>query len=766
MDALVADSTNDDVEFSVSDPFGFGIRSSTPSVPPGFGPPGLVLPHGHPEPVLPDPFALKPPSRIVPTSAPFTPSRISSLVSNIANPLTNVSGPPTPTQSKTQLKAPESSTAQAKNDLKVFAGSSGLSKAIASHTTQVNIKSEDFPALESSKVKTTPGAVLIKATGFAKVAPFATISKKSASATSIDTVPTVQAVPKATEKRSTPGVLNIVTSSSKLDGAKEVVGASSLFPPLPSSTPVVTASPPLSRPTAVTGKSTKVLPTSKAETPTAGTTPSSTASIFPSNYHVSKQAGLISINKLERSGTPTSENISDNASMTSASISRANSPPPSKVGSAPIRVNTKSMQKKQRKELQKEKEKQELEATVTKPEPEAEIGPIMGRKKKQKKERVVSGATGGSTPAASRPPSPAPVRSTIEEESISETKFPPEPVTEKQSRLEKVSTIKAPDTKGKGRVAKAQRPPTPEPVSTVAEVEEESMEKPTPTPASVLQDLISSGVIHDLPNLCFLKSPASNNRNQEYQIDLQSAMPKLTISPEDRAALLSGQPVRKSLDGPNRIMLTPNGDCVRNLSLEEEELYLTLQANIAKEAGPAAFTSAKHHANGGFTLIGGRAVPNGPPAFFPQLTNPMDPVSKIQRDEALTYINQYVLPSLSTNSQLEKALNANALDAEVLRSSEAASWASWGNDPPAPRPEGSTVATHEGILASGLESMTAHFAIGRDVDRGQPLGNVSLLSLSDAESAMQLAKKETEGLEKRFNALLKKNRRLLLGSGH
>lgn len=62
--------------------------------------------------------------------------------------------------------------------------------------------------------------------------------------------------------------------------------------------------------------------------------------------------------------------------------------------------------------------------------------------------------------------------------------------------------------------------------------------------------------------------------------------------------------------------------------------------------------------------------------------------------------------------------------------------------------------------------MTAHFAVGRESSRGQPLGNVTLLSLSDSETAMQSAKKETEKLEKSLNQLLKKNRRLLLGAGH
>jgi CCR4-NOT transcription complex subunit 4 len=200
-------------------------------------------------------------------------------------------------------------------------------------------------------------------------------------------------------------------------------------------------------------------------------------------------------------------------------------------------------------------------------------------------------------------------------------------------------------------------------------------------------------------------------------------------------------------------MLTPNGDYVRNLSPEEEERYLQLQANLAESAGPASFISGKHNASNGFTLIGGRAVPNGPPSFFPAPAGtipPLDPVSKIQRDEALSYINQYVLPSLSTNKQLENALNANALD----------NFPSWGGSEEA------------GVLASGIDGMTAHFAVGGNSadggigGGGRPLGNVSLLGCREAESAMVAARKEAEGIEKRLTALVKKNKRLLLGSGH
>ena len=498
--------------------------------------------------------------------------------------------------------------------------------------------------------------------------------------------------------------------------------------------------------------------------------------MFPHNFASSRQASIASNSRLERPGLPTSEIISDNASITSASMSRASSPPPSKIGSAPVRTTTKSMQKKQRREAQKEKEKLDVELTAAKPELEPEIGPIMGRKKKQKKERTVHSAAGGSTPAVSRPASPGLVDPVNEEtKSVAETAEQlQDQSTGSSTPVEKAtnkSTSKLPDSKGKGK-AKVQRPATPEPVPSVTEPEEEITEKPIPTPASVLQDLLSSGIIPDVSNLNFLKAPSVNFRHQDAPVDMQNAHPKLTITAEDRAELLAGKPVFKNIEGGSRIMLTPNGDCVRNLTSEEEKRYLELQARIAEEAGPTAFFSAKHHANNGFTLVGGRAVPNGPPSFFPlpnSATTPMDPVSKIQRDEALSYINQFVLPSLSTNSQLEKALNANALDVDMLRSSESSTWASWGGDPAAPHVEtgeGPCGGSHDGILATGLESMTAHFAIGKDIDRGQPLGNVSLLNLSEAESAMQMARKETENLEKKLNALLKKNRRLLLGSGH
>lgn len=427
------------------------------------------------------------------------------------------------------------------------------------------------------------------------------------------------------------------------------------------------------------------------------------------------------------------------------------------------------MQKKQRKEIQKEKEKLELEAAAAKEEPKVEeVAPIMGRKKKQKKEPTMRSVTGGSTPAASRPPSPGPANTPPLLEDRTPRASPIEQSQDKASPIEsEVVRTRGQDsrnkTKAKGHAAAAGNT-TPEPVAPI-EVEEEGVTagKPIPSPASVLKTLIASGDISDATQLALFKTPGVTIR-VPHDTEVQAQGQKLTITPEDRAALLSGKSVRKKEDGPTRILLTPNGDYVRNLTPDEEERYLQLQGNLAKEAGATAFVSTKHNANNGFTLIGGRAVPNGPPSFFPAAAGTvpaLDPVSKIQRDEALSYINQYVLPSLSTNSQLEKALNANALDAELSRSTESGGFPSWTS-----HPHGTDEHDQAGILATGLDGMTAHFAVGRDGDSGRPLGNVSLLSLPESETAMQAARKEVEMIEKRFFALVKKNKRMLLGSGH
>ena len=166
----------------------------------------------------------------------------------------------------------------------------------------------------------------------------------------------------------------------------------------------------------------RVVPTStpKTEAPPAVPTPSATAvGKLPSRKP--------SVASMNLPGTPSSEHVSmsDNMSMTSASQSRANSPPlpgVTRVGSAPIREKTKSQQKKDRQERAKAKEEEEkarlLKGDAIAEEPAQEA--IVSRKKKEKKEKapkpvkikeVVEKSepvTTDTTPTVSRPVSPGP----------------------------------------------------------------------------------------------------------------------------------------------------------------------------------------------------------------------------------------------------------------------------------------------------------------------------------------------------------------------
>lgn len=800
VDALVAD---DNDSTAMQHEYHMPARTSTPSIPPGFD-----LPHAHPMPSTPAPVAapvsapvpapaavtMPPPGlapvvkeeniaksgpapRVssLPSTAQFTPPRSSAAmhVPRVATPLSTVSIPPTPTPvpavvvakpnlSKSKVKE------QAKEDVKSLAANSGLSKTIATQASQKMdapvLQADDFPTLSKAAAKDTAVPSGPRAMN--------TASKKATAATT--TTPAAASSTKpATVKKSTPGILNITLpsttqnqASTKETPAKTPVSAkpaieSSAFPPLPPAAPatatVVTTAP-------KGPKTLRVLATPKTESPTSGATPPQSAT--------SAQAPAISATRQSSivPSTPASEVISDNASHTSATLSRPSSPPPTRIGSAPVRTTTKSQLKKARKEAMREKTELELELAAEHNEVE-EIGPIMGRKKKQKKPSKTPSVPITASKASSRPQTPKIEKGDNEKA---------QKVTAESTSLKKASPVisesvgKSDNKKTKTKGSGGQQTP-PEPPAPLADVGDDTAEKPTPTPNVVLQELRSHGEIKDPENLALLNPPPSYNHRSEFRGDsFHELDPKLVITEEDRAALLAGQPVHKVQPGGGRIMLTPNGDCVRNLSEAEEKKYLELQARIFKTAGPTAFVPSRHNATNGFTLIGGRAVPNGPPSFFPPLdgnlpNGPVDPVGKIQRDEALSYINQYVLPSLSTNSQLERALNANALDAEMLRPSDPQAWASWSTHNQNGNGEGRSTQEHtpyggsrqDGILASGLESMTAHFAVGRENGRCQPLGNVTLLSLSDSENALTTAKKEHENLEKRMAQFVKKNRRLL-----
>ncbi|KAI9682384.1 MAG: transcriptional repressor general negative regulator of transcription subunit 4 [Caeruleum heppii] len=396
-------------------------------------------------------------------------------------------------------------------------------------------------------------------------------------------------------------------------------------------------------------KTIRLVSTPKTETPnpmSVLTSSPATAASPASKLHSRKP----SVASMARPATPASEMNSDNISMTSASMSRANSPPPSKVGSAPQRVQTKSQQKKQRKEAKKEMEKTEpVEAKIAVPAEEKEIAPILGRKKKQKS-KPVSG-TADDVTAPSAPVSPAGKGQQLET----------------QTAEPKVSM--APPKKGVQETTKMEETEATEPVSAV---EASQPRRKSATAADIIAEMIASG--HLDPSHAVLKPPPNVHQRFDFSAaDLADFERSLTLTNEDLAALTEGRSVRipfsreitddgeKASVDDRGVLVTPGGDVLRGLSPEQEGRYLELEQRIGTTSGAIRFTSARQMSGeGGFSIVGGRVLYNGPmSASHPSDTGSIvthsdgagfnvstDPANKVRINGALGYINQFVLPAL------------------------------------------------------------------------------------------------------------------------
>jgi CCR4-NOT transcription complex subunit 4 len=345
IDALVADEP---IDANIRQPpgaFELLARSGTPSVPPGFS-----FPSAHPSPAISH--------SSLPTASVGRQTPPVALSKAFVKPPVTASSPLT---KKAITPMPE-----AKKAVKALAAESGLSKDISKAKSK--LLDEDFPALNSPKPPAAtpvipPKAAASKATS-SKKSPDKSTDKakekakdkgkekeKSAPAatptpapekTEIPKLPKLEtkalekgpdkvlekAADKKAEKRPVPGILNIAAATKaaqvkNLEAQSAVDKATaerdSAFPALPLPTPV-SASSPLAR---AAPKTLRVVSTPRTEAPS---TP------------ILATPAVRSVAASIRPETPASELISDSASIISASISasRTNSPPPSKIGSAPV----------------------------------------------------------------------------------------------------------------------------------------------------------------------------------------------------------------------------------------------------------------------------------------------------------------------------------------------------------------------------------------------------------------------------------------------
>ncbi|POR33104.1 Uncharacterized protein TPAR_06697, partial [Tolypocladium paradoxum] len=669
---------------------------------------------------------------------------------------------------------------EARKNINPVAVDSGLATIISSRSrpnqprAAAALVDEDFPALNAPKARkqqiaspAIPAVPTPKGTPAPKKPIDKVFEKATAKPNSRPGAAPTQPVESGQKKQGPGNPQPSKAAVSRPEGSTKTTGSadsSAVFPQLPMPSASRTASP-APRPAS---KTIRVMPTARTE-----------AAALPSPVHsVASKA----VSGSYRPDTPGSEIISDTASVMSASVSasRAGSPPPSRIGSAAIRSTTKSQQRKQRKEATKQETKIIAEAPKSEAE---EHAPVLGRKKKQKKEKPAS-ATAAQTCADSPAQEPVkdeePASASAQREGSNGKDSEDADLNAKATSIKKSAKAKGKEKEKEKPAALPSQPPAPPPEATPAPQPTEP-EKPQPGPASVFAEIRNSLWTTAVETLLMLRPVASSSSRQDHgNNNAQSnqtgyckdcACKCGEIHDDDLAALRAGKPVRKQfhVDG-SRMLITPNGDCIRGLTPEEEDAFLDLQAAIAATAeNPGAFVAPRHQpGSGAFSLIKGRAVPNGRPNIFPATSQPQsqDPIGKLQREDALSYINQYVLPRLNlgaSNMGFPKG-------ASPARDSAAASLNSL-----APYFYGPDAAAGVGIYSApdGARAMQDFASSGAaqgdeagKIPGASGVGGMPLMSVEDAEMALAAARKETEKLEKGLNAVIKRNRRLLLGSGN
>ncbi|KAJ2984510.1 hypothetical protein NUW58_g6022 [Xylaria curta] len=239
---------------------------------------------------------------------------------------------------------------------------------------------------------------------------------------------------------------------------------------------------------------------------------------------------------------------------------------------------------------------------------------------------------------------------------------------------------------------------------------------------------------------------------------------KAIVGKEDEEKLNAFQPVRKAVHG-QEVLLTPNGDCLLNLTPKESTLFLQLQDRLRSSSIlPTAFSAPRYAPATGFSLVKNRAVPNGPPSYFPLGPDsyPSDPVGKMHREEAISCINQHVLPSLNLGSY--KTTGGNANFTKNVNLQQLAPWIyANGDNAEDQRKLFTGRPTDEyGTSSVGNPTDAVYGAYDHAENGPSPaIGSTPLMSVDDAETVWLQSKKQHEALDKKFRQLQARNRRLL-----
>ncbi|KAE8405215.1 hypothetical protein BDV37DRAFT_282168 [Aspergillus pseudonomiae] len=336
----------------------------------------------------------------------------------------------------------------------------------------------------------------------------------------------------------------------------------------------------------------RVVDTPKTETPPPA---SATQSISSQLAMAKGRSRRPSVSSISRPDTP-GDFGSEADLYTSASVSRANSPPASsRIGSAPVRAMTKSQAKKERRQKAKEMEAKKHEAVSAIVE-EPVQAPIIGRKRKTKKTPASNPESNTATPDNTNEaakPNTSGKEVTDKADQRAETKK--NKSKDKAAKDTKPSVVEEKEAPAQKTAAEAWRSN-----NTIEQLIKDSEAAGAPIKelfserTSVLPILLAQ--LHKAGNLDLHAHPLFNPPNLAQRVDMKCTADDYEIlkqpvelTEEHRKALLRGEPVRINSDSnltKYRCLITPRGCVLRHLGPEEEERYLELEKHIGASIDP------------------------------------------------------------------------------------------------------------------------------------------------------------------------------------
>ncbi|KAJ5923360.1 hypothetical protein N7454_008605 [Penicillium verhagenii] len=490
----------------------------------------------------------------------------------------------------------------------------------------------------------------------------------------------------------------------------------------------------------------RVVDTPKHETSRlVGTTPSATTSVAGTGRLGSPRH---SISSLSRPDTP-GDFGSEIDTYHSGSVSRSGSPPASsRIGSAPVRAVTKSQAKKERRQKAKEADAKKAEVSVAE---EPVQAPIIGRKRKTKKAPSSAPETTDIALAPAETMSPVkPIKTFVELPKKAEPKME-SPKKVKVKEVVVVEESKAPSVEDEPIEPKT--PPEPwHSQNTVEQLIKDSEQSGRSIKDLFMQRTKALHVLlaemHRDGDLDLNNSSLFNPANLSQRVDMkctsgdyEELKQPTELTEEHRKALLRGEPIRVGTQSlKNRLLITPRGCLLRHLELDEEERYLRMEKNRNGMVDPFTVGDDSSNINGGLEAL----------FVSPEKYN----ICWV--DDAVAQMGS-TSPVLETSDSIIPPNVLSAMEADSTRSHD------WAVAHSAELLQTTTAAVRSFAAATAKQMLGSAGLPGtnptlEDVAAmtDEELKNLTSKSQKDLEST----RKEMELVDKKFNGLLRRNKKL------